>query len=110
MLSRTPPVALLALALVFTALAPAVASAATRTVGVRNDYFTPKTITIARGDTVRWVWQSGGRRRHNVASSSFGDSGYKRRGTFSVRLTRAGSYRYFCFLHEGMDGTVVVRR
>ncbi len=99
----------LAAAVAAVVLAPA-ASAATRTIGVRDDYFTPRTLTIAKGDTVRWVWQGGGRRRHNVANSAFGDSGYKRRGSFSVRFTRAGSYRYFCFLHEGMDGTVVVRR
>jgi plastocyanin len=105
MLPRT----LLALAAVAAALAPA-SSAATRTVGVRDDFFTPARLTIAKGDSVRWIWQGGGRRRHNVASSAFGDSGYKRRGSFSVRFARAGSYTYFCFLHEGMDGTVVVRR
>ncbi len=108
MLSRTTALALVAASVA--ALVPAAAAAATRTVGVRDDYFTPKTLTVARGDTVRWLWQGAGRRRHNVANSAFGDSGYKRRGSFSVRFARAGSYRYFCFLHEGMDGTVVVRR
>jgi plastocyanin len=99
----------LAVAAVAAALGPlTTASAATRSVGVRDDYFSPATIAIARGDTIRWTWQ--GRRRHNVANAAFGDSGYKRRGSFSVRFRRAGSYRYFCFLHEGMAATVVVRR
>ena len=101
----------LATALVL-ALAPppsAAAAAATRTVTVGNDFFAAKTVTIARGDTVTWVWRSRGR-RHNVASPTFGDSGFRRRGSFSVRFTAPGRYRYFCGLHEGMEGTVVVRR
>lgn len=99
------PLALAALAL----LCPSSALAATRTVTVGNDVFAPKSVTVARGDTVRWVWRSRGR-RHNVASPAFGDSGNHRHGTFAVRFTRAGSYRYFCYLHDGMSGTVVVRR
>lgn len=88
--------------------APA-AAAHTAAVSVRNDFFSPRTVTIARGDTVRWVWRSRGR-KHNVASASFGDSGKKRRGSFAVRFARAGRYAYFCSLHDGMSGTVVVRR
>jgi plastocyanin len=104
MLART-----LTTLLVVSALCPAAAGAATRTVAVRNDFFAPKTVTIARGDTVRWVWRSD-RRKHNVISPSFGDSGVKRRGSFAVRFTRPGRYAYFCGLHEGMNGTVIVRR
>jgi plastocyanin len=100
-----PTLAVLAVA----ALWPAAAGAVTHAVSVENDFFAPKTVTIARGDTVRWVWRSG-RRKHNVASPSFGDSGNHRRGTYAVHFTRAGRYQYFCFLHEGMSGTVVVRR
>jgi plastocyanin len=100
----------LLLALLVPALAvPAAASAGARAVGVRNDFFAPRTVTVIAGDTVRWTWQ-GGRRPHNVASPAFGDSGVRRRGTFAVRFRRAGSYAYFCYLHDGMTGTVVVRR
>jgi plastocyanin len=107
MIRHVKVLALLALALL--CLVPAAAAARTVTVAVRNDVFAPKAVTIARGDTVRWVWRSRGR-KHNVASPSFGDSGNKRRGSFVVRFSRAGRYQYFCYLHEGMSGTVVVRR
>lgn len=90
-------------------LLPAAAGAAERTVTVGNDFFAPKTIAVVRGDSVRWVWRSAGR-RHNVASPTFGDSGYRRRGSFAVRFTATGRFAYYCFLHEGMNGTVVVRR
>jgi plastocyanin len=99
---------LVPLALALLCLAPT-AAARTVSVAVRNDLFAPKTVSIARGDTVRWVWRSRGR-KHNVASPSFGDSGVRRRGTFAVRFARAGRYAYFCYLHDGMSGTVVVRR
>ncbi len=100
---------LASLVLCLLCLMPATAAARTVTVAVRNDIFAPKAVTIARGDTVRWVWRSRGR-KHNVASPAFGDSGNKRRGSFTVRFSRAGRYAYFCYLHDGMSGTVVVRR
>ena len=99
--------ALLALAVL--CLASPAAGARTVSVSVKNDLFGPKTVTITRGDTVRWVWRSHGR-KHNVVSSAFGDSGDRRRGTFTVRFRSAGRYAYYCGLHPGMDGTIVVRR
>jgi plastocyanin len=104
MLRRT----LLALT-VASALFPAAALAATRSVSVANDYFSPRAVTVHAGDKVKWVWK-GGKRKHNVASSTFGDSGVRRRGTFTVRFNRTGRYVYYCFLHDGMNGTVIVRR
>jgi len=90
-------------------LASPAADARTVSVSVKNDFFGPKAVTIARGDTVKWVWRSRGR-KHNVVSSAFGDSGDRRRGTFTVRFSSAGRYAYYCGLHPGMDGTVLVRR
>lgn len=100
-------VALVALAAV--ALGSTGALAATHPVSVRNDYFSPKTVTVGVGDKVKWTWKSG-RRRHNVASVAFGDSGVRRRGTFTIAFGRTGRFQYVCVLHEGMTGTVVVRR
>jgi len=97
------------LALVVLCLASSAAGARTVSVSVRNDFFGPKAVTIARGDTVKWVWRSHGR-KHNVVSPAFGDSGNRRRGTFTVHFTSAGRYAYYCGLHPGMDGTIVVRR
>ncbi len=103
-LSRLLPGALAALV----ALVPAAAGAATRTVSVADDYYAAKTVTIARGDTVRWVWK--GRHRHDVTNTSFGSSPLQRHGTFSVRFTSPGRYRYYCGVHMKMSGTVVVQR
>ena len=99
----------LATAAVVLLSAPVAASGATRTVAVRNDFFAPKTVTIAAGDTVAWAWRSGGN-PHEVAGPTIRDSGIRSGGTFRLTFRRAGRHRYVCSFHEGMVGTVVVRR
>ncbi|MBB4660902.1 copper-binding protein [Conexibacter arvalis] len=105
---------LLALALVAAAggaatLPGGVAQAATRTVTLRDIAFHPARVTIARGDRVVWRWRDGGI-RHNVVSRSFRGTGARSSGSYGVTFRRAGTFRYRCTLHPGMDGTVVVRR
>jgi plastocyanin len=103
----------LAAAVLALALA-ATAPAATRRIAVGDYYFvrsgssTP-TVTVRRGTTVTWVWR--GHVRHNV----FVRSGPVRfrsrtvaRGTFSRRMTKAGTYRIVCTIHPGMAMTLRV--
>jgi plastocyanin len=85
------------------------AAVASRPVAVGNDWFSPRVVTIDAGDRVRWTWRGGGR-PHNVASPKLGDSGIKTRGSYAMTFRRSGRYPYRCVLHEGMTGTVVVRR
>lgn len=98
----------LASSAVLVLLWPALANGASRSVAVRNDFFSPRTVTIDRGDRVTWNWRSSGV-THNVTGGSFADSGNRSRGSFSVRFNRAGRFGYVCTLHSGMSGTVVVR-
>jgi plastocyanin len=102
-------------ALLAMALAQAPVSAAERSasiaqkrvsVSVRDNAFSPKTATVARGGTVTWRWA--GRRSHNVVGPDF-KSRLMRTGTFSKRFTRTGSFKYVCTVHSGMTGTVRVR-
>lgn len=86
--------------------APAVAGAA-RQVTLKDIAFRPATISIARGDTVRWVWRDGST-IHNVTFKGF-RSPTKSSGTYTHRFTRAGTFRYRCTIHPGMNGKVVVR-
>lgn len=81
------------------------ALAATKTVKVGDDYFgskgTKPTIAVRRGTTVRWTWV--GRVPHNVkvarGPKTFG-SATQRRGSFSARLTKPGTYRIVCTIHQ----------
>jgi plastocyanin len=102
--------ALLALTVLLAAVS-SVALAATRTVGVKDNYFAPKSVTIGRGTKLTWNWSSYGI-PHNVAVKS-GPVRFRSRtlryGTYSHTFLRAGTYHLYCTLHHGMTMTVVVR-
>jgi plastocyanin len=91
------------------ALAVPVVLAATRGVDIRDFAFSPRTIEIRVGDTVRWT------NRDSVAHTATGRNGSFDTGLLaegesgSVRFTAAGTYRYLCTPHPDMTGTVVVR-
>ncbi len=93
------------------ALPPSVGAARTVTVVLKDVDFKPSTVRIRRGDSVRWVWRDGST-PHNVRSRGarrFKGSGTRTQGRHTVRFRRAGTYRYVCTIHIGMDGRVVVR-
>ena len=76
------------------------------------------TTTIHAGDTVHWVWVSG---THSTTSGTcpptgectgdgIWDSGITSGATFDHTFPTAGTFTYFCRVHEGMMmGTVVVQ-
>ena len=88
----------------------AVALAATRNVGVRKSgsryLFTPSTLSIRRGDTVKWAWQ--GSVPHNVTGAGF-HSRTATRLTYSHRFTRAGTYRVRCTIHAAVGQRMTIR-
>jgi len=88
----------------------ATAQAATRTVTIRDLDFKPATVRINKGDTVRWRFRDG-TTPHNVTSRGsrrFRSSSSRQSGTYSVRFTKAGTYRYVCTIHPNMRGKIVV--
>jgi len=101
------------LAVVVGAAIPTVAlggarAASTHTVVLKHIRFHPATLSINRGDSVRWVW--GEREEHNVTFHGL-HSRTMTHGSFTVRFTRHGSFSYRCTIHEseGMRGKIVVR-
>jgi|tagenome__1003787_1003787.scaffolds.fasta_scaffold20119359_2 plastocyanin len=81
------------------------AFAATRSVKVGDNYFVRKgsapTVTVRKGTTV--TWRFAGKQMHNVAVTrgpvKFRSS-LKSSGSFSKRLTRTGTYRIVCSIHQ----------
>lgn len=81
--------------------------------------FDPESFTVAVGDTVRWVWRSGG---HNVVpdgrpsgeswSGTPGGAGETYPGgyAYSHTVKTAGAYEYYCAPHRsiGMTGSFTV--
>jgi plastocyanin len=103
--------------LVLLAFCQNAASAATVTVlvGSGGFNFSPSSVTIHPGDTVRWNFSSGG---HSTTSGNPGmptglwDSGIRGQGAmFSRTFNTVGTFPYFCTPHGeccGMTGTVNV--
>jgi plastocyanin len=106
---RSSPI-LLTAALV-AALATSAGAASTRTVVLKDIDFSPSVVTIARGGSVRWSWKDP-EVSHNVTSrgrTRFRSSDTRLKGTYTVRFSRKGTYRYVCTIHPNMVGRVVVR-
>jgi len=85
----------------------------TITVDSTNFRFTPASVTISEGETVRFLW-NGELLPHNaVETNGFFDSGEPSRNvdySFIFEVGTNGTYEYVCEPHEdmGMVGTIVV--
>jgi plastocyanin len=84
-------------------------ASATHTVSLSGFSFYPSTLTIKRGDSVRWSW-SIPKSEHNVTFHSV-HSRTGSSGSLTVRFPNAGTFSYVCTVHvaKGMKGKVVVR-
>jgi plastocyanin len=96
------------------AVAPAFGvSSATRVVKLKDIKFSPSRVVIARGQSVTWEFLDGGiLTSHNVTSVGklrFHSSRTMRSGSYTVKFTRAGTYKFMCTIHPAsMNGEVVV--
>lgn len=87
-----------------------VGQAATITVDVKSNFFSPADVTIMTGDTVQWNFDEG---VHTTTSSdALWDSGTLSAGsTFQFTFNQPGDFKYTCKLHFNccnMAGTVHV--
>ena len=77
--------------------------------------FSPKSVTVQPGDTVKWIWDGSS---HDVKSGSpgqqtdlFGTQIQQSGATYSHKFTTPGNFPYFCSPHGaccGMVGTITV--
>lgn len=80
---------------------------------ISNFAFTAPTITIDRGESIRWRNTTG--TFHTVTPDghqAFAERQTNSQGqTFETRFNTAGTYKYFCSPHRalGMTGEIVVR-
>ena len=75
------------------------------TVSVKDNLFSPSSLSVKRGATVTWKWK--GKNSHNVVVASGPkkfQSSIKKSGSFSKKLTKKGTYSIICTLHvrQGM--------
>ncbi len=78
-----------------------------------NLRFSPPTLTINEGDSVRFLWDGEALPHNSVEENGLFDSGEPEREVdylYTFEVGQAGIYDYFCEPHEsvGMDGTITV--
>ena len=79
-----------------------------------TECYTPSTVTIAAGGTV--TFSNTDTAPHTATSGSAADgpdgifdtSLIMANASYSVTLSDAGTYNYFCMVHPWMEGTVIV--
>ena len=77
---------------------------------VKNNSFSPTTVSVKKGGKVVWKWTQGGV-PHNVtpANGSPGSKTSSKKGyTFTKTFPKAGTFKYVCTLHSSMKMTVKV--
>lgn len=98
-----------------TSSAPAAPAAQARVTIVSNaatiGAFTPPSVTASVGQTVAWVFQDTNPHTVTADDDSFTspNGGLANGKTYSHTFDKAGTYKYHCFIHPQMLGTVVVR-
>lgn len=99
------------LPLLLVLLAAPLAAQTTHTVVVQNFEFSPATLTVEAGDTVRWTNAGGAHNVHSLAGPQSFTSGAVAGGNweFSFTFTDTGTNTYQCDAHSGvMQGSVTV--
>jgi plastocyanin len=90
---------------------PSSGASTSKTVAVKDSFFGPKTLKIANGAKVVWVWK--GKERHNVAVASGPSTfraGTRKTGKFRHTFKKAGTYQIVCTIHApDMHMKIVVK-
>ena len=79
------------------------------TVHLRNDAFTPASITVHTGDVVQFVNDDDDAHTVTAVDGSFDSRGLDSHNSWTHVFAKAGTYKYFCELHPFMKGTVIVK-
>jgi plastocyanin len=96
--------------------AVAAAASAAKKIQVGDDYYGPTKVTVKAGTTIKWSWLDENTNSHDVKLSK-GPSGVKKFHSasaatdysYSKKLTKPGTYKIVCTLHQAMTMTIKVK-
>lgn len=88
---------------------PAGSPAATTTVKITGTAFSPKSVTVTVGDTVKWINTDNVTHQVVADSGAFASPILKHDDTYSFTFKAAGTYHYHDALHPTIKGTVTVK-
>jgi plastocyanin len=89
---------------------PASSGGGAVTVSMKDIQFAPKDVTVKKGQTI--TWRNDDTVDHNVTATSgasFKSDNFGNGGSFKFKAAKAGTIKYVCTIHPGMDGTLTVR-
>lgn len=109
MLLKGPRAGLAAMLVALLAQPIAPAAATEARVTISNFSFEPQTLTIQRGDTVRFVNSDDMVHTIVAADGSFRSEPLDTGGSFVRTFAQSGNIAYFCGLHTFMKGSIVVK-
>ena len=78
-------------------------------IGMKGLQFEPKDVTVKVGSTV--TWKNLEDIPHNVVAeegADFESDTFGKDGTYEFNAEKAGSVKYVCTIHPGMEGTLTV--
>ena len=96
---------LLIAALAVAAVFAVPAFGATKTISLKDNFFSPKSLTVKKGTKLVFKWR--GKAPHNVKGAGI-SSPTKTSGSFSARARKSGAI--VCTIHPGMQMKLKVRR
>ncbi len=85
-------------------------AAGTKEVAIDNFSFTPGSLAVPVGATVRWTNHDDIPHTVTAEDRAFKSPVLDTDGVFSRQFTAAGTFRYFCSIHPKMTGSVVVEK
>jgi plastocyanin len=88
---------------------PASSSGGATAISMQNIAFSPASSTVKVGQKITWTNDDSV--DHNVTAksgASFKSGDFGKGGSFSFTPTKAGTIKYVCTIHPGMDGTLTV--
>ena len=80
-------------------------------VGIDNFFFSPDTVTISVGDTVRWTNLTASTPHTSTSDSGVWNSGTLNPGqSYDHQFAATGGFPYHCSIHPSMHGIVLVQQ
>jgi plastocyanin len=74
-------------------------AATTKSTTLKDDFFTKSKLTISKGTTVKWTWNTKDMHTVTELSGKWGSKGTKKKGTFTHKFAKKGKFTVYCMVH-----------
>lgn len=78
-------------------------------VQIKDDAYSPRTLTVVAGQSVTFVNEDDDAHTVTATDGSFDSKGLDTNAVWRHAFTKPGTYAYFCELHPFMKGSIVVK-